>query len=507
MPDLMPSVDPALAQAEQDVEIANLLYTGLVRLNAAYRVVPAAAYRWTIGKDHQTYTFYLRKGMRFSNGDPLTASDFAYSITRSLNPALRSTSAPTYLLDIQGAGAVLAGKSTTLSGVKVLSSDRLQIKSRWPLPSFLKELAYPTSYALDKKRLEKLNSPTDTSWYSNPVSSGPYTIKSWNPNGNMVLVPNPNYWGAPAETKIVISFTPVPSHKQYTFVKSHFDLAQLNAEHWRLARLAGVRKTSALTVDGIYMNLNKKPFSSVEVRRALTLAIPRNRVVQDTFGPTAIPFTGSVPSGEIGYDSKLKPLTYSPKSARAALAAAHLGTGKHFPAIVLYYPTDSTDTAMSGKLAALAGAIVKAWDTNLGINASARPLAANVLLTDVQSNSIPLYLLGWSANYPDPRDWLTGQWRSDAVNNNVHFMSTTFDKLVKAADVTWNFKRRMSLYNQAQQVLVQDAAWIPLYIPYRLEYISPSVSNLVLTGYGIMPRSGNWSSVQVTEPAKSRHNS
>src|SRR5205823_3647347 len=112
-----PTVDPALVADEENVQLASLLYSGLVRLDPSYQVVPDAAAKYSVSPDHKTYTFYLRKGLKFSNGDPVTASDFEFSITRSLNPVLKSPSAPTYLLDIKGARAMLDGKAKSVSGV------------------------------------------------------------------------------------------------------------------------------------------------------------------------------------------------------------------------------------------------------------------------------------------------------------------------------------------------------------------------------------------------------
>jgi len=126
-----------------------------------------------------------------------------------------------------------------------------------------------------------------------------------------------------------------------------------------------------------------------------------------------------------------------------------------------------------------------------------KALENSALLTKQAQNSLPLYLSGWTADYPDPHDWLSLQWKSDAINNNMHYSNKTFDTDVAAADVTWNPRRQQQLYNAAQESLVQDAAWLPLYIPHRLTYIRPTVNNLDLTGYGVMPRTGSWAQVEV----------
>lgn len=497
MPGASPTVDPALVADEDNAQLVGMLYGGLVRLNARYQPVPAAAEHWTISPDHRTYTFTLRPGLRFSNGDPVTASDFAYSITRSLNPSLKSPSAPTYLLDIQGAGAVLARKTKTVSGLKVLNQRTLQITTRWPVAYFLTELTYPTSFALDRKQIEKYGTDS-TAWYSNPIGSGPYKVKSWTPNQQMMLVPNPYFpERTPTMPRIEVSFAPLPDTGVYQYVTHNLDVSNLPVTDASIWNKPGVRQAAMLAIDGIYMNMHNKVLKKIGVRRALVEALPRTKVVRAAMGNAVMPFEGYVPPGEAGYDKYLHQLPDNASAARASLAQSGYPAGKHFPTMTLYYADDPA-------LARLATRVAKTWHKALKITIATRALTLNTLLAKVQAGSLPLYIGGWSADYPDPHDWLSWQWRSDAVNNNVHYIDPTFDKLVERADVTWTPSERMHLYDQAQQVLINDVAWMPLYIPYRLEYIRSSVRHLNLTGYGLIPTAGDWASIRMNEQSPGR---
>jgi ABC-type oligopeptide transport system substrate-binding subunit len=497
MPDAPATVDPALVADEENVQLAELLYSGLVRLDASYNVVPDAAASYKISPDHRTYTFYLRKGLKFSNGDPVTAADFRYSITRGLSPALKSPSAPVYLQDIQGAAAVLSGKAASVSGIRVLDSTTLQVTTIWPVPYFLMELTYPTSFVLDQKRISRLGPPDNSAWYANPVGSGPFKLKSWIPNTQMVLTPNKNYYGPASTLKSVnISLGGLPDSDLYQYVSRNLDVVGLPLYQTSLLHDPGVRRTKMLAVDGIYMNFKSKPFGNLHVRRALTLALDRASLVTSSMGVTVTPFAGHVPPGQAGYDPQLKALAYDPVRARAELDAAGTANAKALSGATLYYEDQPA-------IAKLATALAKAWHKTLKISIDTRALTLNTLLAKVQSGTLPLYMLGWSADYPDPHDFLSLQWKSDAPNNDVHFSDKSFDDLMSTADVTWSFTRRMHLYDLGQQRLVDDAAWIPLYIPHRLVYVRPGVVNLVLTGYGLIPRSGSWSRVQIqSTPAK-----
>jgi oligopeptide transport system substrate-binding protein len=502
MPDVSPQIDPALVADEENVQLADLLYTGLVRLDAHYHVQPAAAQSIDISKDHLLYTFHLRHGLRFSNGDPITAEDFAFSITRSLSPSIRSPSAAYYLLDIAGASAVLEGKAKTVSGLQVVDPYTLRITARWPIKYFLMELTFPTSFALDEKRILKLGPAVNTRWYAHPISSGPYQLKSLTQNQKMVLVANKYYLGPqPLVPQIQIALTPLPATNLYAYVVQHLDITSLPAYDPTMLGNPGVHSTNALAIDGLYMNLTAKPFDNVKVRKAFAMSLDRNLLTGKVLGKTVTPFYGFVPPNEPGYDANIKGPSYNPAAARALLKSAGYTTTKSktdFPKVTLSYVKDPA-------LDRLVTWIAASWRKNLGITITTNALESSAFFTDVQSGSLPLYFYGWSADYPDPHDWLTLLWRSSAVNNNVHYHNPQFDKLVASADVTWRVKRRMNLYDQAQELLVQDEAWIPLYIPHRVVYVRPGVTNINVTGFGIIPQAGTWSRVQVhtnSQPAR-----
>src|SRR5947209_3989971 len=313
MPDSLPTVDPALVADEDDVQLTSLLYSGLVRLDPSYQVVPDAAARIAVSPDHRVYTFYLRPNLKFSNGDALDADAFLYSISRSLNPALKSPSAPTYLLDIVGAPAYLAGKAKSVSGIKVLGPRVLQITVRWPVPYFLLELTYPTSFAVDPKSIAKSGPIDGTGWYSNPVGSGPYRLKSWVPNNRIVLSANPSYDGTvPSVKSISISLAPLQGQAAdlYSYVTHNVDVVSLPVFDSGLWKQPGIKEASSLSIAGLYMSWTSKPFDNHHVRQALALALNRGTLITGKLASSVTRFAGSVPPGESGYDRHLRPLPY-----------------------------------------------------------------------------------------------------------------------------------------------------------------------------------------------------
>lgn len=489
MPDSSPTLDPAVVANDDSVELANLLYVGLVRMDASYHVIPAAASRIVLSRDHRVYTFYIKRDLHFSNGDPVQAQDFAYSINRSLNPALKSPSAATYLLDIKGAPAVFAGKSRSASGIRVIDDHTLQIVARWPVPYFLMELTYPTSFALDRKAISRLGPVDSTAWYSNPVCSGPFRVKSWSPGNRIVLVANKQYRTPPPRLQqIVISLAPFPPSGLYSYLARSLDVATLPTSGLALAQKPGIVRTDILGGNSIYMNMASRPFDSKQVRQALTLSLNRYDIVQQTMGPSVTPSNRVAPS--FGADAQIHVPAFDDRRAQTLFKSSKYGRSGHTQ-LTLYYVDDP-------HIARLAKAIARAWHKYLGVSVSTQGLTLSTLLTRVEANSLSLYLSGWSADYPDPHDWLSLLWESDALNNNVRYRDAAFDRVVETADVTWNPAQRARLYAEAQQILINDATTIPLYVPRHAVFIRPSVSNLVLTGYGLVPRSGTWADVSIS---------
>jgi oligopeptide transport system substrate-binding protein len=502
LPGVTPTVDPALVADQQGYLISSLLYSGLVRLvyqPAAplanrYTVVPALARRWTISPDHRTYTFYLRSGVRFSNTkhDWLTAADVVYSLKRSLNPQLNSPAAATYLSDIVGATRYLEGRSRTIAGIRALNAHTVQITVRWPVPYFLMELAYPTAFIVDRHQIQRYGAQ---GWYAHLAGTGPFRVKSWTPGVGMVLVRNRYYPGPrPKLSEIDISFTPVSS-AIHAFKSGAADIIAVPMRGWtEAAKLKGFELTTALAIYGVYENYRVKPFNNHTVREAFALATNRSTLIRSTFGWRAVPFAGYIPFGEAGYDPSLRVAPYEPARARwlwhrywSRLHRKH----KPVPAITLAYANEPDQ-------ARLAKALVKMWRRVLHVKIALQALMPNVLQTSIQSGSLQLYLSDWFADYPDPHDWLSVPWKTGQPENTVHFTDARFDALMDAADETWAPSVRTQLDDRAQQRLVSENAWLPLYIPERAALVRETVHGVELTGYGLLPSGGDWANVYLT---------
>src|SRR5579871_6035991 len=191
-------LDPALAEDQNSIWALNLIDAGLVTLDGkSLKVVPDLASSWDISADGKTYTFHIRPNLKFSNGDPLTAQDFAYSINRAFAPAQSGQSyTPTYYLGlIVGGNDRAAGKIPTMigpgKGLVVVDDHTLQINITQPALWFLDALTYIVSAPVDQKVVE-----ADKNWaQDNNVGTGPFMLKSWQHKVQLTFVRNPNWYG------------------------------------------------------------------------------------------------------------------------------------------------------------------------------------------------------------------------------------------------------------------------------------------------------------------------
>ena len=186
----LPALDPPLAGASQSVGVISLVFEGLVRLDSNLNVQPAGAESWDIKDGGKTFIFHIRKGLKFANGDPVTADDFAYSLNRAFSPDFANGNAGYYLSNIVGSTDVTEAKAKTVAGVKVIDPQTLEIDLQIPSVYFLYQLTFPASFVVSKKAVEA----NPTGWTDTAFGTGAFMVKEWKHNESVTLVPNPNYW-------------------------------------------------------------------------------------------------------------------------------------------------------------------------------------------------------------------------------------------------------------------------------------------------------------------------
>jgi oligopeptide transport system substrate-binding protein len=517
------TLDPALVTDSVSIEALDVFNSGLVTLDPTnLKVVPDLASGWDISPNGLTYTFHIRPGLKFSNGDPLTAQDFAWSLDRAFAPAQSGKSyTPDYYLGGQGganAGIVgaedrEAGKIPSMigpgKGLVVVNSTTLQINVTRPALWFLDALTYPVSYPVDKKVIDQYG----TNWFDgHAVATGPFELTTWQHKVKMVFKQNPNWWGPkPTLTEIDMPIIADPTVPFKDWQAKSVDVAIPQSADYMIAKALGpteFHESPYLDINYLAPNSDVPPFDNVTVRQAFAEAVDRNAISNQLLQGDVYPSDHIVPQGMPGYYAGLKGLPFNPKDALAKLKSVYpdpsvLDTmqftvpgGQKITGITLEY-------AKGGDADKVATKMVQDWQTYLGVKVNLNPVDFNQLLNDTTSKNsagifpVQFYALAWIADYPDEQDWMD-LVVSTSSNDTMNFNNAQVDSLVKQADSSTDPNQRLSLYNQAEEIAIDNVAWIPFSQGKNLYVFQKYVSGFVIDAQDLTPDIA-WANVKILQ--------
>lgn len=469
----------------------SLIFGGLVRLDQNLRIAPDGASSWSLSGDKKTYTFRIRKGLKFADGTPVTAADFAYSLNRAFSPQFANGNTNYYLSHIVGGPAVTAGKAKTIAGVKVVNPSTLQITIDQPTAAFLDQLAFSASFVVPRKLIAQRGK----NWTDRAMGTGPFYVKQIQHGKELDLAPNRYYWrGKPKLSQIRILFfaNPVTAFNRYrtggldvTGVISFPPEKLTEAQRRKDFHLVPQLFTEYLTP-----NEKKAPFNNMHARRAFSLAIDRPTLVNKFLRGEFAPAHGILPPGIPGYDPKAKGETFDPAQAKAELARAGFPGGKGLPQVTFSY--SSGDAGQS----AAAPVLQRMWAKYLGVNVQLNPMEQGAYNNALTARNYQLAAISWGADYPDPQNFLSLQLQTGTGNNNGSYSNPRFDALTRQADtLVGNDARRYALYRQAEAIALNQAAWIVLWWGKSAMLIDPKVQGLTINGGGLTAK--NWANVTI----------
>jgi oligopeptide transport system substrate-binding protein len=480
-----PTLDPAVAQDATSAEIIVEVYSGLVTIDKDLKIVPDIAESWTVSDDKKTYTFKLRSDAKFHNGKAVTAQDFKFSIERAADPATASPVADSYLGDIIGVREKLNRKATAVAGVKVVDDRTLAITIDAPKTYFLAKMSYPTAFVVDKDNITS----GGRTWFLKPNGTGPYKLTQYNFGQQIVLQRNDSFYG-----------TPKPLVKTVTFAISggsfmtRYENNELDATPVTIVDIDRVLDpTNALNKDltiapqfninYIGLNTTKPPFDDVKVRQAFNMAIDKKTIAEVVLKKIVTPAYGVLPPKFPGFNDSLKGHAYDPEKAKQLLAQSKYGDASKLPPITL------TISGGGGNAGPSDQALVEQIKQNLGVEISIQQEDFAQFLQDLNKRPSPLqmYEIGWIADYPDPQDFLDILFHGDSLDNHMSYNNAEVNKLLEAARIETDSAKRISLYQQAEQTIVNDAVWIPMYFSDDYWLTKPYVKGLIYPPF-VIPR-------------------
>lgn len=462
------SLDPALSTDVPTGRAVAYLYDGLTRFDPDAAVKPSLAERWDVTPDGLTYTFHLRQGVQFSNGQPLTSKDVVASWTRVLLPATKSGNA-SFLYPIRGAQDVANGKTATVSGLSAPNDSTIVVQLQQPFAIFPKMLAMPMASVVPAR------APADLGQH--PVGSGPWRLVEWKHDDYLLFARNPHYFGgAPASDTLRARIIAEPSTAVAEFESGNVDVLEIppeESEEWvnDQSRKSMLHSTPSLELVYVALNVTRGPLRDARVRQAIAYAVDIDKLIERLLGGRGTRAAGVIPPSLGGYDSTRKPYPYDPARARQLLAQAGYSKG-------LDLELWTTTTPRYVRMAET----IQAYLAQVGIRTKIVQRESASARAAARKGAVDMILKDWYADYPDAEDFLYPllDGASKGAGGNVSFYANpAFDSTVAQARRELDEGTRDRLYRTADSIEYLDAPLLGLYFYNELYAVQPWIHGFV----------------------------
>ncbi len=514
------ALDPALVTDLPSASIVNMLYEGLVEISDSGGIQKALAQNYSVSPDGLTWSFTLRNHLQFNDGTPLTSTDVAYSLNRALQPATHSPAAPYYLRLIKDSDKLAAGQIKTLIGDSILTPDAktvILVTSR-RAAYFLYTLTNQTAYVVEKSFVTKYGSQF-TAHLSQGGSSGPWQLAQYLPQKEIDFVPNARYAGQKTRLqKIVRPFymSPSTAYKDY-------QVDRLDSTLVPVTQLAQVKQATPgqyhqyplLAINYLAMNYLVKPFDNIKIRQAFALALNKDLIAARVYTDSAIASNHIIPTGIPGFNANLTgPAGMRGAAGNAATAKKLFNAGlreenltqKQLPPIVLSVPGSNT-----ADVRAQYAVFQQMWQQALGITVTIDYVDYAKLQNEIgaatnNAHGLMFWYASWIADYPDAQDWTSLQFARGSQLNNMNYGQNSATDAVQQqavqqalllADASTVPAQRQRQYQQAEQQLVNDVAWLPIAQQVASYVQKPCVQGTTDTPYGVTPPD-DWGNVFIS---------
>jgi oligopeptide transport system substrate-binding protein len=480
------SLDPAHISESEGFRIGVMIFDGLVDYDPkTLEVKPELAESWEVNDNATVWTFKIRKGVKFHNGQEVKAIDFKKCWERACAKDTQSEVA--YILaPIKGYDEMQEGKATELSGVKALDDYTLEVTLKYPFGEFLQTLGHPVASVYPVEEAEK--AVKEKKVWETPIGTGPYKFVSWKHKQEVVLERNNEYWGdKPYLDKIVFKViedenTAFLEYKAGNLHECGVPTGQIKATKADPTLGSQYIEGPELALYYYGMNMEKGVFAKDKnLRLAFEYGTNRQAIVDTVMEGLPTPATGIVPKGIPGYKEGQSPYTYDPDKAK------EFWNKSSKPAkITLWYNTSEGHQ----KIAEAAQAGYK----EIGIPVELTNLEWGTYLDKVMKGECELFRMGWIADYPSMDNFLYPLFHSsEKGNNNMTFYSNPeVDKILEQARSETDDTKRHELYAQAEKMILDDAPIVPIYFYSFARVVQPNVKNYVWSPMGLVPYNKIW---------------
>jgi peptide/nickel transport system substrate-binding protein/oligopeptide transport system substrate-binding protein len=470
------TLDPARVRDIYSLAVSQQIFDGLVEFDQTLTIAPALAQYWRASRDNLTWTFTLRKGVRFHNGREVTADDVVFSLTRLLDPKVKSAAADLFL-GVHGAREFRDGRAATVRGLTALDAATVRVVLDEAQAPFVSMLAVGHAKIVPRD----LVTQQGDAFGEAPVGTGPFRFERWERGKQIVLAANAGYFGgAPRLDRIVYRIFPGEKTAEMfaEFRRGHLEDSPVPMQDYPnvLASTPGTHvKRPMFSVRFLGLNTRVKPLGDPRVRQALIYAIDREAIVQEATRGRFVLARGILPPGTLGYNPRLRGYEYDPARARELLAQAGYPQGRGLPPLTI---------GASVKLEPEHPRIVRALDA-VGVRAEFRYVTDwPQFLRMMTDGQFPVYQHAWLADVPDPDNFLFKLFHSRSPRNYTGYSNPQLDALLQRARNESDGQRRVDLYRRAEQLVVDDAVVIPFFHYTYERVFQPYVRSIEVSGLG-----------------------
>ncbi len=334
--------------------------------------------------------------------------------------------------------------------------------------------------------VDQANVESEANWWSLPNGTGPFKLQLWVTDQRLVLQRNDSYYGDKARLSQVV-YKLLAGNPMQLYQQGNIDVASISADYLGLVTDPSNPISKELSVypelsfTYIGFNAAKPPFDDVNVRQAFVCAVDRERVVTLAAKSAVATAYGVLPPGIPGYDASFTGLRFDPAKARQLIAASKYGSVANLPPIVL------TASGWGGSISGVNGGVIEEWRRNLGVAVTVRQLELEPFLYALKQEKNELFDSGWIADYPDPQDFLDLLYHTGAQNNTGGYSNPQLDALLDKAAIEQDANKRLKMYQDAEKMVAEDAAVLPLFFGRSYVVVKPYVKGYVLSPLGYAP--------------------
>lgn len=471
-------LDPHVITSHQDSNIVATLFEGLALYDAkTAEPTPGVAERWETSADNLTWTFHLRRNAKWSNGDPVTAHDFVFAYRRILTPSLAAEYA-SLLYVLKNGQALNSGKLSDFNqlGARAVDDHTLALTLENPVPYLPTMICHAAWYPVHRATLEKHGGldKRGSAWTraGNHVGNGAFMLEEWKPHQYIRVKKSPAYWDNAAVKLNAAVFYPIESEdaEERSFrsgqlhVTSTMPLSKVPV--YRAEKSPFYNPHVFLATFFLRFNVEKPPLNDPRVRRALSLAIDRERFVRDVLKGGQTPAGHLTPPETAGFTANSKN-TFNPELAKKLLAEAGFPEGKGIKKLGYLYNSTEANRI-------IAEALQQMWNRTLGIDIALENQESRVQAVSMRSGNYEVARYAWVGDYLDPSTFLE-LMTGDSGNNMTRWRNAEYDRLYAEASRTADNQRRYEIYQRLEEIIAEEAPIAPIYFYARNNLRRPEV--------------------------------